>query len=895
MKKYIIILLTFVFLIINMTFPAIAETEDENLMTFELETMIQLGIIPELSPDSTVTRSDFAKYFLSYIGISGYEGTSDKQYYTDVDFSHNNHAVISYLTESGYLNGVGEGIFSPDSPVTMWQVLKLVFMATGYDYILQNESVSEYMRVAQKMGISGSLNISNFNTSATLSEIADILYNSLTVSFLEGDTISKKGVTYTINNNKNILNTYLNLGKNFGVITANSITNLLGTVTEDDTIVVNRTSYRTVECKSAEENLGKYAENYYDLDTKMIKASIVNNSRTNNLEINSRLNPQILGQSIKYLVSEDDNKYKTVKISSNANVIYNGKYYNSFANISSSLFDFDTGYIKLIDFDNNNVYDVVMVVSYEVFVVDVAGTDFITFKYGKKLDNLAKLTLDENIDYKIIVDGETSEIKDLFEYDVVNIAISKDKTYAEVVSVFKRIEGKIEAIGNKGNDMFVTVNGENHIVSNVYQTYPDAPEIELGLSGNFYCDYNGHIASVDTSAASKNKYGYIMGVSYEDFEDIGQIKFLDDTNEILVKNIFKKIKLYTPQTPLGETLSPKTVIKKLKLSDGTYFQFMMYEANTKDEITAIYLEAENLTGKEYPDYKFTKDYYSKKVHNYTRMYSGLLAQRFKFPTDIPIFYIPVDKTNDDLYSVKRTRDIPGFEGMEFENITLYNNDPFYQIPEMAAVIGGSADAGAQLDANFCIVDKKFTALNEKGDAVSALRVYEDNRLITIYPEDPDEVASLERLPDSMTGDMRDWYYGTKFSDLQKGDIIQYSKNELGNVDRLRVIFRPSEPGKYRMRFASNTEINCELTDMPYVALLNMYYGEVVRYGGGAMRIIITPQGHEWTVWCDNANVTIYDSGSDTIKNATVSDLQPGDRIVARKGYYASSEEIFIIR
>lgn len=898
MKKIFIAVLTAIMLMVSNAsiFAYADEAYSKNAETAK-DVLVQLGIFEDKTLGSNITRGEFVKGFFKYIGSNEMDGKNFNLYYSDVLAETENSAIIAYLTENGYLNGTGDGLFEPEKNITLAQVIRLTELATGYDALLRSDTVSEYIRVANNMGILDGVNTGSVTEAAAFGDIAAVLYNAMTADFVDTDSIKAGSVTYKKIEGKTVLSHYLNLGTESGTVMANSVTNLTGTSVEDDHISVNKSSYGTKEVPSAQMALGKYIDAYYDLDSKELKAFHVVDKMTDILEINSRLKPTVTNGSIQYKKSENDTKTLKAKIASDAVVIYNNKYDGMFASLTNSQLSFDVGYVKLINTDNDSDYDVVMIQKFDVYVADAIGSDYISFKYGQTVNGSSKIILDEDQDYRITLDGEETALSELMEYDVLNIAFSKDMSFIEIAVYYKRVSGTIAEIGNvKNNETTIKVGTETLTVAKSYMDLPasEADPVELNMEGDFYCDYNGHVAAVKVKNEGKNKFGYLTGVKYKDSDETLQIKLLNTDGEFVVLDVFEKVKFYGDSSTQYTTPDLPDVVTLLDKGGGEFYQFIMYRVNSSGKVTEIFKEVDNTSGQN-SGYEFRKDYSTKNIKNYSRLYRSLLGQKYLVDSSIPIYFLPVDKTNEKLYSVKTLVTLHGGQDYEFENgVTVYNADPFNLVPQLLSTEGSAGADGPDVFQNLCVVEAQISGVNAEGEAVPGLEVYNHNKLESLLVTSGDEPVSEERMTDA-SGNINDWYYGTKITDLKQGDIIQYELDGEGYISKFRPILLQSNPGNYRMKAGSTTEITDNMVDLPYVYAFLTAYGEVVRCTNGAMKLVINNAGAEWLFWVGDASVTIYDSESGSIVAGNLSSVQPGDKVVLRKTYDASAKELIIIR
>ena len=132
-----------------------------------------------------------------------------------------------------------------------------------------------------------------------------------------------------------------------------------------------------------------------------------NNDLTISSELFSKLTTKNGNTAIEYFKDENTSKTNTAEISSDATLIYNGKYQA----MDKNLIDLTdkSGNITLLDSNKNGKYDIVFVKNYENIVVDsVSSTGKIVDKYSQKV-----LKLDDTVDFRITKGLEEISVSDL--------------------------------------------------------------------------------------------------------------------------------------------------------------------------------------------------------------------------------------------------------------------------------------------------------------------------------------------------------------------------------------------------------------------------------------------------------------------------------------------------
>lgn len=103
-----------------------------------VELLSEAGILTgdengNFNPNSTITRAEFATIVCRLLGFDNEAKEIKQSSFTDVPVSHWAVGYIAKANELGIINGNGDGTFSPESPVTQEQAVKMLVCACGYE------------------------------------------------------------------------------------------------------------------------------------------------------------------------------------------------------------------------------------------------------------------------------------------------------------------------------------------------------------------------------------------------------------------------------------------------------------------------------------------------------------------------------------------------------------------------------------------------------------------------------------------------------------------------------------------------------------------------------------------------------------------------------------------
>ncbi len=916
MKKYISLLLI---ILLMFCIPCSANTtsdvtEEKKEFSEAKQVVKNLGIYDAYT-EKDLTRGRFAEVILSMIGDNVTDASvSEDMLYTDVSSDNKYYSAIKSATDYGYLRGFGDGSFRPDEKITLTHMTGVFIKILGYNMVYTD--YSQYNSLARTIGLHSNID-AYADDFITPDNAAMLIFNTLKAGKMVFSELSDTP-SYTVDKSSPLLIDVFNTREARGFVNSDEYINLTGsTLPGDGYVFIDKSEYFA---NGIENLLGKNIRFYYrtdDYGKRSLLSAVDLDSMYEMIDISDVVS--FSTNAVQY--ENDENKFDYISVNPDAYVIYNGRYENIFQNFDFNILNKQAGYIEFLDSDRDGKYDIVVIKDYCIYAVDMVGSEQITFKYGAtfKQKNYLRLDLDnDSFGYKIIVDGEVGTLGDFMEYDVINVAMSRDGEFCEINLKFKRLDGEITEMGTKDGKPTIVVNGEECIVSAAYLQNPEYEPFELGDTGEFYCDYNGEVASFKENENVNSKYGYLVAVSDNEgpFEqDYRELKIFTQDGAFEVIKTLKRIDLITPSYPIGRKVECADLKTELLTTNSDYYQFVMYETNSENIITKIITLYDTLKDKqglkdagvffdykddkEYGDYPFTANFYGTNgQHTYTRVITGLMGDRFRIDSLIPIFSIPGDKSNEKLYGVQTAQDVLKVNST-FENIKLCNVDEFDWTPKMAYMEADAAVGNVvqELQNVGCMVDSFYKGINEAGEAVDYITLWEGNNKKSFwFPSGDDEPASMEKLKDN-DGIESDWYYGTKISDLKRGDIIQYETDaaDASCIYAIRVLFKENDRRGYHMEAASLSEKWANALSVRYTSPLHFAYGEVTKIKSGILQVQISPNGDKWSFFVAAPAVLIYDSQTDSIKKGSLSDIVPGDKVTVRRNYKVSPQEVYIYR
>ena len=324
---------------------------------------------------------------------------------------------------------------------------------------------------------------------------SQLIRNTMSLEFIERDYMPCNGKT--IFENMNIIGIT-------GWVNANDETNIFGgdTTSGKDVIQINNADFK-IQDSTYYNCLGDYVDAFVmsEFGATDIIISMHTNKNANKvkIEINPKDISDILSDRIVYYIGKFD---KTVKVNQSTNVVRNGEKAGVLSSTSVELKKCDD--ITLYDVDKDNVYDYIVVVETESYIIDQVKNNII-------LVNDYAATLDyTNVKDEVVVyiNGKRSSLDKIEAGGVISVA---DKKYSDGVTLYistKTDEGNITTISKEN----ITVEGANE----PYELSVDfSDDVQAGAYCIIYFDYLGKVAFIRQEITggptpTGRKYAYLL-------------------------------------------------------------------------------------------------------------------------------------------------------------------------------------------------------------------------------------------------------------------------------------------------------------------------------------------------------------------------------------------------
>ncbi len=773
MRKVLAIVLC-ILLLISAT-PASAESIVQlSVNTDHLQVVKALGIMDAFSNNdsdaSQITRGEFASIICKLMNMHDMQ-TAQKPEFADVNEGHVYYHQIATVHSQKIMVGDENGNFMPNTYVTYEQAVKCLLYILGYEVQAEKNGGYPlgYAICASKLDILENVNYNQGNF-VSRAELAQMVYNCLDVELVELTSVTNKA-GYNTKTRSTILGKYMGIRKFEAVVnsvdgrsmlsrnkdTAEGSVKIGSTVLNySDTYVPSLLGYM-VEAYATDGNADAekllYAFPTSDNNELMIKIGDLN---TDSPEFSLR----------KFCYKTQTGKTQTADLSKEHRFMYNDVYDLDF---DIDDLDFPTGYVKLIDHNDDDVYDVCFIWNYENYVCESVAEDVINCHYKKTL----RRDKNNNVTYRVLgndgIWGGWEQLLKLSNWDVLSVARSKDGSLVTIIPTRSGVGGTVEAIVEDDNT-YVLINGYEYAVSEQYMSLPENTgftPMKSGLRSEFYFDVIGEIAAVYKVSSEENAYAYAIDAATKGtLSKQYEIKLFDHKGKVQIFDIADKIKF---SSDVYELKTYKTAdVMNLFYDEAGYFipQMICYSVNDEGVVTAID-KYTNATALGYNLDKFSMDFdaiTTSETYNFQNSTSSFVHESsynhvFHLSGTTKVFYLPCNNgevVEDDMQIV----DASIFENNDdYANMQVFDCDDTYTASVLLYMPDASADSDVEvLDSYFLAINSVYMGKDKDGEfqpmVKGFLRGVEEEFVYTSLDGSVPEPGSIVQCQKTLKGELK---------------------------------------------------------------------------------------------------------------------------------------------
>lgn len=742
-----------------MSRPSIFPDVDDDELFQKIYLLHALGIVEvdkdmNFNPNSEISRAQMAALIIKAIDADTANLYLDGEKFYDVSKKHMYYSEI-YLAESmGIISGYSDKTFRPENAVSFNECLAVILNAMGYGVYakLKGDYPFGYLITDSELGVSRGVKIAD-PQALTKAEFARLLYSALNLPILKPSMYSDRGNQYSKQSGDTWLAEYFNTYKKTGRVTATKVTSLKNNTIPKDSVMVDDVVYFEGE-NSLNSFLGYEVQFYYRQNENDEKPEILSMRKYKSVAEITVKAEDVIAYANGCLTYNDGIRTREAVISPVNMIVQNGKRLTTY---DSNIFDIKDGYIKLVSNTGNDVYDLIFIENYiNIIVESISIMDGVLL-----LTPMFKLpAIEIDLSGKVMVDCFTTEGNIIsfdsarttyYDYDGVlqvsylmpNIPVrsvvsiysevfeqkgkynmpSSDSTYYKLIVNEQKINGTIEEVNTE--DSVLKINNVNYKIAHSNYLGEDGINIEIGLGGIFFLDYNGYIAGVDVISSEGSYYGYLIDAKVGNGLSAPlEAKLLLTDGSI---NIYKTGQRITVN---NQRVLPPAAIDILKVSanltngsvDRGLSQLIRFEKNSSDEITKIetILASVGKTA-DADESHLRRDVYqqsfeAKEAAKYA-LGTGSYVQNsgFRYMPPKVFFQVPEEPTGDDNDYGIFTIWVPN---NSTKVVDLYDVSK-YREPEVCVVYQPLTSVEI---AYLAMVDKVSVKLNENMEAVDVITV-----------------------------------------------------------------------------------------------------------------------------------------------------------------------------
>lgn len=752
-----------------------------------MDILISLGIMEGYSADDSenpVTRAEFAKMICNVVFGRENQYFGSENNYDDVKTSDNYYAAVNALNNMKIMVGYNNE-FSPERNITYYEAVTSLVSLLGYG-VNVSDYPNGYLKIAADISLLKNI-ADKSQHELTAAEAAALIYNTLHTDMvtlqLSGDRVS-----YKVEKDITPLNKNMNIYEGRGLYEANNTSGLYGSPTAaKGDILIDQVSYIA---ENYDEYLGYCVDFYYydDGDEKeilyMSPSKNVSSITINTNEIESFEN------NVYCYTPIDAQRGKNARLANSPQILYNGRVPLQLS--GNELFVPKNGYVNLIDNDNDSRYDVVMIWSFETYVVKSVSTQnqFSIVDYYDK----EPLILDEDNGYnlRVIKDNEEADKSVITKWNVLSVAKSEpDNDYLVTVIVSdKRVTGT-----PRYDSDFVTIDDEDYPLSVFFNM-----EQKSGDIFDFYLDFMGNAAVYDPYSADTTKvfYGFVTAFTWtEDFETTPEMKIFTEEGEFVKYKLAKKLKIDGEKCRDSMTLTEHDNV--LRNENGVVSQMIGYKLNKNKEIN--YIDTVYMgDGEDKKNAMNATQIYPKNVLNYLLL-GRTFGDHIALSRKLKVFKVPIDANGKVLRDLSYDKYFQVVSGEPFKDHYDSYTVQFYNVNDAGTcelmvnyiVLDGTSDL--LWTSRIVVVDSVSIALDENDEEIVKINGYQGRAKKVSF--DVNSFASDEARK------------------LKKGDIIQFGTDQEGKI------------GSIEIRYKADGENNYYLSNSVPYQMVRAVYGRVV--------------------------------------------------------------------
>lgn len=763
--------LTAVLLIFCMLFQvpvfAVQDAPDkEARYSFAVEFLNAIGVlsdfgdISDIDFDKNLSRGEFAEAMVKATGGKG--STAEKISFSDVAENHPKAEYIAAAVSSGLMKGYGDGSFLPDYPVKYEEAIKVAVTALGYSIRADfgGGYPSGYLSEANRLSILDYVS-GKIGTFISIGDFAMLLANTLNTEILETAAVSGDSVIMNTDSDITLLNSSLDIYTQVGRVTETERSALTGVTTLDKGTAIIGDKFYNSENSNVTDWLGYYVTAYYKDENNLL---FVWPEKHRTLTVKAAdIVSDHSGFSVTRLVYEDDSeRIKEAEISPYADLIYNGV---SISGYTADDLAPKNGWVKLVDNDRDNIFDIVFIEEYRDIIVGAADAKECIVKNIKNSSDFVELNPEGTDKYffEIEQDGKSVDFSSIVSGDVLSVFESRNKSgvkFFRVVISKNSFIGPLESKYVEDGKTTVVIGETEYEISDYFSEY--FSDLPLNTAGKYLTNFEGVLVGFGGNKERVNRYGYLIKAGADGgLSGKVQFKMLTEYGEIEILNAAEKLNV-DGTVYKGSSVQTEMINGSCLKLNGSYRQIVRY----KTDETGLVTEIDTVKKGARTEDELTEDFQAGERYYYA---GSMGADKFDFginASETAVFMVP--KTEEYFEDEEKYSGGTGSsflrEGNRY-NITAYDTDDDLLAGAVVIVQDITKDAGNARRS--VIVDRILTV----ADDIVKFTGFQSGKYITRYVEDP--------------------VLKSRVLTFKKGDVITMTDDVNGRMVYARKLFTPT--------------------------------------------------------------------------------------------------------
>lgn len=786
MKRTAAFILSIIMIVASVNISVFADSSDSFGMTEEQAKLLSVvgvadnGDLSEDVLNSELTRAGFLTYVARAVGMNENTAAAEK-YYTDMN-GHYAEGIASDFVQRGILSVGDDRKFEPERTILSEEAAKILMSVLGYGAVAENNGGFPYGYIKTANRID--LNMPTTGTALTVSSALAMIADSMMIYCYEPTKFSTDGyVDFSSKSGETLLSLYHSIKSEEGYVRASNTVSLDGVSCAEDEIVIGDSTYKS-NIGYTESFLGTEVKVYYKFQSNSnVKTAVLiiekDNARVRDFEIK---NISGLDASYKLNVWNDEGtKESSYSLERGVTVIKNG--YAEDTDIRDIFDNLTNGTVRIVDADNNGLYEYCIIKDYVPFVVN-----YLDSSNSVIYDALKGGSYDlKDYDFARICDGSFNEVTvyTLSQNDVLSVAEASDKkSYIEIVSSAKTVSGTIDGIKDRSGKTYVEINGAEYEVNKLFL---EKNNIYVGSGGSFKLDMFETIVAFDQSGTNGLKLGLLINAACENiFDSSLQLKIFGSDGKMGVYTVADKVKI--DEVYYNDAGKAFAAIKNTE-SDKVDVSIVRYSLNSDGEID--YIDTEKLTDKENKKASLRGevpvDDSPGDANNGSRTYLGTASKRVGMSTYINsstcIFAVPSKAVlnaggyaNEDFAVIPYSKVA---EGSDIVTKAYYTSSPALLAQGLIVYDYNFGVGGKSNGRDAFVISDVYEALDDNGDVKKAIEGYKAESA----------ARQVYTLADSCKVE------NGSFSDLAEGDTVYVIGNNNNEITDITIVYDNSKGGE----------------------------------------------------------------------------------------------------